>query len=101
MWSMRKVLNQTPFLRDANEQFVKLIVDKLVRKVYSPKEIVIQQGEIGDEMYFIAHGEVEVLAGGHRVAYLGEGAMIGEIAMAMKTRRTATAGPGVALTVCP
>jgi CRP-like cAMP-binding protein len=35
-------------------------------KVYSPKEIVIQQGEIGDEMYFIAHGEVEVLAGGHR-----------------------------------
>jgi CRP-like cAMP-binding protein len=41
-------------------------------------------------MYFIAHGEVEVIAGGHRVAYLGEGAMIGEIAMAMKTRRTAT-----------
>jgi len=90
LWSMRKVLNQTPFLRDANEGFLKLIVDKLVRKVYSPKEIVIQQGEIGDEMYFIAHGEVEVLAGGHRVAYLGEGAMIGEIAMAMKTRRTAT-----------
>ena len=46
-------------------------------EVFSPREIVIQQGEIGDEMYFIAHGEVEVIAGGHRVAYLGEGAMIG------------------------
>lgn len=90
LWSMRNVLNATPFLRDANESFVKMIVDKLVRKVFSPREIVIQQGEIGDEMYFIAHGEVEVIAGGHRVAYLGEGSMIGEIAMAMKTRRTAT-----------
>ena len=32
LWSMRNVLNSTPFLRDANESFVKLIVDKLVRK---------------------------------------------------------------------
>jgi hypothetical protein len=72
LWSMRNVLNSTPFLRDANESFIKLIVDKLVRKVYSPREVVVQQGEIGDEMYFIAHGEVEVIAGGHRVAYLGK-----------------------------
>jgi hypothetical protein len=42
---MRNVLNNTPFLRDANESFVKLIVDKLVRKVFSPREIVIQQGK--------------------------------------------------------
>jgi hypothetical protein len=45
LWSMRNVLNNTPFLRDANESFVKLIVDKLVRKVFSPREIVIQQGK--------------------------------------------------------
>ena len=90
LWSIRNVMNNTPFLRDANESFVKLIVGKLVRKVFSPREVVMQQGEIGDEMFFIAHGEVEVIAGGHRVAFLGEGAMIGEIAMAMKTRRTAT-----------
>jgi len=90
MWSMRNALNATPFLRDADEQFVKTIVDKLVRKVYSPREIVIREGDIGSEMFFVAHGEVEVIAGQTRIAYLNEGAMIGEIAVAMRTRRTAT-----------
>ena len=90
MWSLRRVLNKTPFLRDANEKFVKLIVHKLTRKIYGPREVVIREGDIADEMYFVAHGEVEVLVGRTRIAYLDEGAMIGEIAVAMKTRRTAT-----------
>ena len=41
-------------------------------------------------MYFVAHGEVEILVGRTRIAYVDAGAMIGEIAVAMKTRRTAT-----------
>ena len=90
LWSMRDVLNAVPFLREADERFVKLIVERLVRKVYAPREIVVRQGDVGHEMYFVAHGEVEVIAGGRRVAYLNEGAMIGEIAVAMRTRRTAT-----------
>ena len=90
LWSMRDVLNAVPFLRDADERFVKLIVERLVRKVYAPREIIVRQGDVGHEMYFVAHGEVEVIAGGRRVAYLNEGAMIGEIAVAMRTRRTAT-----------
>ena len=90
MWSLRRVLNKTPFLRDADEKFVKLIVHKLTRKIYGPREIVIREGDIADEMYFVAHGEVEILVGRTRIAYLDAGAMIGEIAVAMKTRRTAT-----------
>ena len=90
MWSLRRVLNKTPFLRDADEKFVKLIVHKLTRKIYGPREIIIREGDIADEMYFVAHGEVEILVGRTRIAYLDAGAMIGEIAVAMKTRRTAT-----------
>ena len=40
MWSMRKVLNKTPFLRDANETFVRNIVGRMVKKVYGKGNIV-------------------------------------------------------------
>ena len=86
---MRDVLNAVPFLREADERFVKLIVERLVRKVYAPREIVVRQGDVGHEMYFVAHGEVEVIAG-DVASRTNEGAMIGEIAVAMRTRRTAT-----------
>ena len=59
LWSMRNVLNTIDFFRDADEQFVKCIIGKLIRRVYSPRETVMKQGEIGDEMFFIVHGEVE------------------------------------------
>ena len=36
------------------------------RKVYAPREIVVRQGDVGHEMYFVAHGEVEVIAGTSR-----------------------------------
>ena len=66
---------------------MKLIVHKLTRKIYGPRGC--HSRDIADEMYFVAHGEVEIY-GPYQIAYLDAGAMIGEIAVAMKTRRTAT-----------
>ena len=38
----------------------------------------MQEGQVGSELYFIIEGEVEVLSGGERLGFLGEGSFFGE-----------------------
>lgn len=54
-----------------------------------PGETLIQAGERGNEMYFIAAGVVEVLVKGRRIR-LGPGQFFGELALLRGRRRTAT-----------
>jgi CRP-like cAMP-binding protein len=63
-------------------------------KVYHDGEIIIRQGDIGDCMYVLQDGQVEVLVeqGGRevRVAIRGEGDVFGEMAIFEKEKRSAT-----------
>ena len=63
-------------------------------KIYGDRQVVIRQGEIGDCMFAIQKGRVEVLreAEGNdcRVAILEEGDIFGEMAIFEKEVRSAT-----------
>ncbi len=63
-------------------------------KVYHHGEIIIRQGDIGDCMYVIQEGQVEVIAeqGDREVqlAVRGKGELLGEMAIFEKERRSAT-----------
>ena len=63
-------------------------------KVYRDGEIVVRQGEMGDCMYVIQQGKVEVLreeAGQtFRLTELGAGEIFGEMALCEKEPRSAT-----------
>lgn len=66
-----------------------------------PGATVVTEGEPTDSMLFIEAGEVAVFAGGHEVAHMAEGAIIGEIGLFAHAKRTATvkAVTGVTLQV--
>ncbi|MEK7285497.1 MAG: cyclic nucleotide-binding domain-containing protein [Chloroflexota bacterium] len=51
---------------------------------------VFAQGEIGDALYIVVSGEVEVLSGEERIATLGRGEVVGEMALLTGEARTAT-----------
>jgi CRP-like cAMP-binding protein len=62
--------------------------------VYKNGDVIVRQGELGDCMYVVQSGEVEVVqatnGGEHRLAILGTGDFFGEMAVFEKEVRSAT-----------
>jgi voltage-gated potassium channel len=53
-------------------------------------EIIVRRGDIGNSMYFIAAGQVELDRPKRPPTYLSEGSFFGEMAILREVRRTAT-----------
>ena len=75
-------------------------------KIYQNGEIIVQQGELGDCMYVVQQGQVEVYIENQgkeiRLALLGEGELFGEMAIFENEERSANVradGPARLLTV--
>lgn len=60
-------------------------------RIFSPDEMIIRAGDVGDMAYIILDGEVEVLhpADNTVIAVLGQGDIVGELSIFMDDARTA------------
>lgn len=68
------------------------IIPRLDARLFTPGEVVIHEGDVGDEMYFLTKGQVEVVRGDPpaRLATLPPGAFFGELAILEDAPRAAT-----------
>lgn len=66
------------------------IFDAMFPVAATPGEVIIQQGDDGDNFYVIDQGEVEVFVDGNMVIVIGEGGSFGELALIYGTPRAAT-----------
>ena len=93
----RAWLRDVPLFSDLadNDVFISALANALEKRSAGPKELLIEKGEIGVEMYFIVRGEAEVLdslekgaqplatlsskiGGDLTSCYFGEEALLGE-----------------------
>jgi voltage-gated potassium channel len=85
-----KLISGIPIFAHCPHQCLKEVAVCLEQIYSSPNEKIISIGEIGNEMFILAHGSVDIiLESGERVASLHDGQIFGEIALLNETKRTA------------
>jgi len=86
-----KMLQQVPLLAGLGRKELEL-VSRLCDEVDMPAgRELMREGTTGDEFYVIVEGSVRVERGGQRVATLGSGQFLGEIALVDHGPRSASA----------
>ncbi|CAK9086698.1 unnamed protein product [Durusdinium trenchii] len=76
-------LRKSPFFAECDGSFLTRLIKDLSVELFTANEIIVEQGDHAEKMYYLMMGEVEVLVGHDRVrvAKLQEGTVFGEMAM--------------------
>lgn len=88
----KDIIAKVPLFRGAGRKLIKDIVMVLKPSIFQPGDLVCKFGEIGDKMYFINKGDVEVVAPNGLDVYntLTGGGFFGEVALLMSRPRNAS-----------
>ncbi|HWB50498.1 MAG TPA: ATP-binding cassette domain-containing protein [Stellaceae bacterium] len=66
------------------------IAETATLRHYEPGEVIIREGDVGNQLFLISEGEVEVVREDHEVARLGPAEFFGEVALLSGQPRNAT-----------
>jgi MFS family permease len=84
------LLRATPIFEPLAPSVLERIARNSVHSDVPAGTVIIREGDVGDRFYIVASGRAEVATGGRRVAILGPGDYVGEIALLRDVPRTAT-----------
>ena len=86
------LVKKVSFLRDASPELVQDLSMAMQAVVFTPGDVIVQEGDTGRHVYFISRGTVEVIApdGTTVLRTLSDGDFFGELALLHQQRRTAT-----------
>merc|ERR1711981_348598 len=90
MASLSKAIAKNVLFSHLDENERSDIFDAMFPVNALPGEVIIQQGDEGDNFYIIDTGEVEVYVNGEKVVTIGEGGSFGELALIYGLPRAAT-----------
>jgi ATP-binding cassette, subfamily B, bacterial len=100
-------LRRVPLFADLPAEALVAIAGRMEMERYAPGDTIIQQGDVGDKLFMLDRGQVEVTVHNgegseHHLNTLHEGDYFGEIALLLDVPRTASVralGPVQALTL--
>ena len=75
------ILQNVPFFEGTEKEFLKKVTKTLCSNLHCPGDYVYHAGDLGEEMYFVRRGFVEILSEdlSRVVNKLGSGGYFGEV----------------------
>ncbi|CAF0986294.1 unnamed protein product [Rotaria sordida] len=90
-YNCRSLVSSVPFFANADPNFVSDVVTKLHFEVFQPGDQLISEGTIGNKMYFIQEGVVDIIkSDGQVLTTLSDGSYFGEICLLTRAKRVAS-----------
>jgi len=83
-------LEKVPILSEMGSKERMVLADSLTERDYSKDQVIVKQGDSGDEFFIISQGKVGITVNGQFMSELGEGQYFGEIALLTAKNRQAT-----------
>ncbi|XP_070030382.1 potassium channel SKOR-like isoform X2 [Nicotiana sylvestris] len=79
-------IENIPLFRDCSSEFISQIVTRVCEEFFLPGEVIMEQGHVVDQLYFVCHGVLEEIGIGNdgseeRVALLEPNSSFGEISI--------------------
>ena len=88
----RELLDHVPLFRHCSAPLRNALLMALEARTYDPGSLVVQEGELGKDIYFVSQGELEVVkSGGATAGTLGCGDYFGDLSLILGETRTASA----------
>jgi acyl-CoA synthetase (AMP-forming)/AMP-acid ligase II len=86
------LIDQVPFFKNAGNDLLRDLIPRLEARQFAPGDILVHEGDVGDEMHFLTKGQVEVRRGDspQPLTILREGSFFGELAILRDVPRAAT-----------
>jgi len=97
----QQCLKHVVLFQKCSPEFVEMLAEQVSTQIFDAGTDIVRQGDMGESMYVLNRGQVDILVNGNRVAGLADGSIFGEMAAICRSniaaRRTATVR---ATTVC-
>ena len=90
--NLKNILRGIPLFNNLSDEDLDLLASKLRKEDYPKGTTLFEEGDVGDTMYIVESGQLAVIAqnGGERIASMGPGNFVGDIALLLPQPRTAT-----------
>lgn len=88
--TLLSLVRRVPLFAPLPAYTVEQLLQSFQRVELSPGAVVMAEGEVGDAMYLVGHGVLDVSARGRHIQTRGVGEYVGEVALLFDTPRTAT-----------
>mmetsp|Transcript_19462 Transcript_19462/g.45286 ORF Transcript_19462/g.45286 Transcript_19462/m.45286 type:complete len:486 (-) Transcript_19462:156-1613(-) len=85
------LLRQSQVFANCDSDFLDRVTELLKVELFAEGDVILEEGSVGDKVYLLYCGTVEVLVGdGKKVAELQAGTIFGEMALFGRSKRAAT-----------